>query len=588
MSTISTTPEQRRIGRLGNRRKRRFSPWLVVPLALILAGGGYVAWQQSNSSATTTATTSTATVSRGTLSVSVSGSGTVAATTSRALGFAVSGTVSEVLVAVGDTVSAGQPIARINTSDLELALRQAAANLKSAEAQVAAANGEGATPEELAAAESQLASAQAQYSQTVNGTTTASEVAGARAQLASAQAQLDDLLDGATAADLASARDAVTQAERNLESQRSSLAAAKTNAESQVTTAANNLRDVQDAYSTIYWQNREQERLPGDLPQSAIDEEAAALRAVENAEQSLHQAKLAYEQAQQDEISGIQQAEADLAGARRDLATVQDGATAAEIASARASVASAQTNLNSLLEGATAEERTIAQASLDQARINVAQLTAPSSAASIASADASLAQAQVALAQAQQDLADATLLAPFDGVVSEVLVNVGDTAGSTTTITILDPSDLYVELSLSESDVAGVVVGQVVDLTFDALPDATISGMVTAIAPVATVTSNVATYPVRVSFEPGDLPIKVGMTAGGTIITETHADALIVPSRAVQTLGDASVVQVRQGDGRPAVPVRVETGLTSDGQTEILSCVDTGDLCLQEGDNGWW
>ena len=165
MSVTSSSPEARVVGRLGGRRARRRAwPWLAAPLALILAGGGYAAWQLTRAGAATDAAASTATVSRGTLTASVSGSGTVAAATTRTLNFPVEGTVTEVLVAVGDTVSAGQPLARISTAELQLALRQAQADLKSAEAQVAAANGEGATHEELAAAESQLRSAQAQYS----------------------------------------------------------------------------------------------------------------------------------------------------------------------------------------------------------------------------------------------------------------------------------------------------------------------------------------------------------------------------------------------------------------------------------------
>jgi HlyD family secretion protein len=585
MSATSVSPEKRTIGRLGSRKVRRgLAPWLAIPLVLILAGGGYLVWQLRSSGATALEATSTATVSRGTLSASVSGSGTVAATTSRGLSFPVEGSVTELLVAVGDRVTAGQPLARISTSELELTLQQAQADLKSAEAQVAAANGAGATPEELAAAESQLRSAQAQYAQTVNGTTTTSDVASARAQLEAAQAQLDALLAGPTAADRAAAQDAVRQAELSLQAQRTSLSAAKTNAESQVTTAANSLRDAQDAYSTIYWQNRRLASAPGDLPQSNVDEEAAAQRAVANAEESLRQAQLAYEQAKQDEIIGLQQAEAELASAQRDLETLQDDATAEEIASARASVASAQASLASLQQGATTEERTIAQTSVEQAQISLDQLTAPGSATTIASAEATLAQAQVAVAEAEQNLEHTTLIAPFDGVVSEVLISVGDTASAETTITVLDPADLYVELSLSESDVADIEVGQAVELVFDALPDATITGTVLSVAPTATVTSNVATYPVRVGFYPGEQPIRIGMSASGTIVTEERADVLLVPSRAIQSRGDSSVVQVQQAPGQPAVAVRVATGLTSDGQTEILSCVDTSSLCLQEGD----
>lgn len=585
MSLTTSSPEARSVGRLGSRKgRRRLSPWLIIPVGLAIAAGGYVAYQLSGAGSAATTAVSTATVSRGTLSASVAGSGTVAAGSSRALSFAVDGTVAAVLVEVGDTVAAGQALAQIDADALQLALQQAEANLTSAEAQLAAANGQGATAEELAAAESQLRSAQAQFTQTVTGDVTAADLSSAQAQLSSAQAQLADLLDGPTTAERAAAEAAVTQAALSLESQRSSLASAKVRAESDVATAANSLRDAQDSFSTLYWQNRQLEKAPGDLPQSAQDEEAATERAVANAEESYRQAQVAYEQAKQAEIIGIQQAETELTSAQRDLATLVDGATAAELSSARASVASAQASLDNLRQGATDAERTIAQASVDQAQINLAQLTSPGSAVTIASAEATMAQAQVAVTAARLDLDEATLAAPFAGVVSEVLITAGDSAAAGGTITVLDPDDLYVELSLSESDVAAVAVGQPVELVFDALPDATITGAVSVVAPAATVSSNVATYPVRVSFDPGDQPVRVGMTASGTIMTEERADALIVPTRAVQTRGDTELVLVQQADGQQVVPVRVETGLSSDGQTEILGCVDTGSLCLQEGD----
>ncbi len=285
---------------------------------------------------------------------------------------------------------------------------------------------------------------------------------------------------------------------------------------------------------------------------------------------SITERQLALQQAQ----ANLKSAEAQLAAARR----LKPGQPTAAVASDRAAVASAQANLSTLQQGATAAAITIAQASVDQAQITLNQLTAPSSASTIASAEATLAQAQVAVTEAQLDLEHATLTAPFAGVIAAVTMNVGDTAGSTTTISVLDPSDLYVELSLSESDVADAAVGQPVTLVFDALSATTITGTITAIAPTATVSSNVATYPVRVSFDPGDQPIKVGMTASGTIITEEHTNVLLVPTRAIQTQGTNHVVQVQQPGNAAAVTVVVTTGLSSDGQTEILITGTSGNL----------
>lgn len=583
MSVSSPSAEPRTASRLGGRKaRRRFSPWVVVSLILVLAVGGFVAWRTFGTSTETATSISTATVSTGDMSVSVSGSGTIEPVQTRTLAFPVDGTVAEVMVQVGDSVSTGQSLASLDVQELQMAVQEAEASLKSAQASLAEANGEGATAADIADAEAQLASAKASYEQTRTGDVTAAELASAKAQVDSAQASLNELLAGPTAAELASAQNTVQQAQLSLESQRTSLSSAKEKAKSEVTTSANSLRDAQDEYSTIYWDNREQEKLPGDLSQSAKDEETAALRAVNTAEENFKQAQLSYEQAQQDETIGIQQAEADLKDAQEQLADLQDGATQADIASARASLASAKASLATLQTPASAEELTIARASLQQAQISLDSLTTPGSASTIASAEASLAQAQVAYDQAKLDLEDATLTAPFDGVVSEIVADPGDDAADAT-ISVIDLSEFYVDLSLSESDIADVAVGQVVTLTFDALSDVTITGEVQTVAPVATVSSNVATYTVRVRFAPGDAAIKAGMTATGAIQTAQHANALQVPTRAIQTLDGSKVLQVQRSGQAPAI-LKVETGLSSDGMTEITGCTDSSAQCIQKGD----
>jgi HlyD family secretion protein len=101
---------------------------------------------------------------------------------------------------------------------------------------------------------------------------------------------------------------------------------------------------------------------------------------------------------------------------------------------------------------------------------------------------------------------------------------------------------------------------------------------------VSTVQQNVVTYQVTVNFDPGRAPVKVGMSATGDIQVDQRSDVLIVPSRAIQTQGGVQAVQVRTAPDQPVIRVQVETGLVSDGQTEIISCVETGSQCLKEGD----
>jgi multidrug efflux pump subunit AcrA (membrane-fusion protein) len=103
-----------------------------------------------------------------------------------------------------------------------------------------------------------------------------------------------------------------------------------------------------------------------------------------------------------------------------------------------------------------------------------------------------LAQAQVDQAQAALDLAqsaaqDAILVAPFDGTVAAIPVDVGQVvAPGTPVMTFGNLAKLEIETTdLAEADVIRVALGQPVKVTLDALPDQILTGQVTRIAPIA-------------------------------------------------------------------------------------------------------
>jgi multidrug efflux pump subunit AcrA (membrane-fusion protein) len=148
----------------------------------------------------------------------------------------------------------------------------------------------------------------------------------------------------------------------------------------------------------------------------------------------------------------------------------------------------------------------------------------------------------------------------------------------------VDRSKLHIAVNLSETDAAKVVVGQPVTLTFDALPNVTLTGKVATIAPAATVSQNVVTYPVQIEFDPGTTAVKVGMSATADIQTQKIDNAILVPSRAVKTSGTNKIVTVLQGPQRTPVVVPVKTGVTSNGQTEITSSGGNGVPALKAGD----
>jgi HlyD family secretion protein len=584
------------------RPARRRLRWLFIPLILLVVAG-IVLWRLRISSTAST-TTTTAMVSQGDLTISVTGSGTVAAARTVELPFQQQGTITSVDVKVGDQVTAGQTMAAIDAGDLQLQLQQAQADLKSAQAKLDQARHGSATPQDLASAQAALDSAKAQLTQTRSGSATKADIQSAQASLAAAQAKLDALKNPSTAS-LSAARTQLAQAQTNLQTQRDSLSQAKTSAYNQMQQSVNSLTQAQSKYATAKknWDYIQatgadptqptrtdskgetvKNKLSDTQRQQYYDTYVQAEAALRSAETAVAQAQLSYDTARQKEAAEVPLLEQQAADAQAQIDALLNP-TASDLTQAQAQVTQARAALEKLMQGGTAAEITQAQGQVTQAQANLESLTAPAIEPDIAAAEASVIQAQANLATAERNLEQATLKAPFDGVVSAVAVQPGGIANSGTgAITLVDRSTLHIEVNLSETDAAKVQVGQPVTLTFDALPNVTLTGKVATIAPVATVNQNVVTYPVQVEFNPGDALVKVGMSATADIQLEQISDAILVPSRAVQTSGATKTVTLLQGADRTPVTVQVETGATSNGQIAITSCVETGAQCLRPGD----
>jgi len=165
----------------------------VILGVLVVAVIGVVVWQPWLAQQPEEETRTTV-VERGTLLVTVSASGNIEPEARVALIFDVPGRVTEVLVEVGDTVQAGDPLARVDGEQLALQVRQAEAALDAAQAQLALLKA-GARPEEIAAAEAGLQAAQAQVSAAaanrdqLEGGPSDAQIAAAEAQVAAAELQ---------------------------------------------------------------------------------------------------------------------------------------------------------------------------------------------------------------------------------------------------------------------------------------------------------------------------------------------------------------------------------------------------------------
>ncbi len=132
----------------------------------------------------------------------------------------------------------------------------------------------------------------------------------------------------------------------------------------------------------------------------------------------------------------------------------------------------------------------------------------------VALAEARLATAKAALAAAEKKLADLEIKALYAGTISDVFVREGEWVAPGQPIMILaDLEHLRIETTdLNEIDVARVKVGDKVIVTFDALPDVVVEGMVVLISPKASEGSGV-NYTVVIEMAETPAALRWGMTA---------------------------------------------------------------------------
>ena len=122
--------------------------------------------------------------------------------------------------------------------------------------------------------------------------------------------------------------------------------------------------------------------------------------------------------------------------------------------------------------------------------------------------------------------------------------------------TIIDLDAFEAVITVAESDIASVKVGQKAVITFDALPDLTLTGKVKSVDYTGTNTSGVVSYEVVVTPDTPNENVSGGMTVSVNIITDVATDVLAVPSSAVKTSSDgSSYVQVLDDTvSRPTSP----------------------------------
>ena len=469
------------------------------------------------------------TVARRTVTASITGSGNLVPATQANVNFKVAGVLTVIDVRVGDHVSAGQKLAAVDSSAQQAALAQAQANVATAQANLQSVE----TP--LTANQvQQLRDNVATALQTYNDAVAQANLTNTQdaAQVSNDQAQLS-ADDAALAASFAYQQD-----KARLATDQAQLATDKAKFTADGCVLANAPFSTNPCMGDFTNVLNDQSAITADESKLTLD----------GAQVTADQSRLNQDTAKQqtDKVGGqrsVNQAAASLTSARDQLST--------------------QT----------------------EARPN-----------QIAAAQAQLASAEAAVQTAQQNLDNTTLYAPMDGDVNSINGVVGESVGtgggttaeapggqaplptsaaSTAFMQIGNVSAMEVVIPFAEADAARIAFNQEAQVTFDAVPNLTISGHVIAVASAATVSSGVVSYYATITLNQTEKSLKQGMTANATVVVSKATNAITVPNLAITRAAGQAYVMVYAA-GRQT-RTAIETGVVGDQYTEVTGGLNDGE-----------
>lgn len=483
----------------------------ALMIVILVAGGlGYRAWASSQDS--DSSEIQTATVSRGELVSTLGSSGNTRTGQSATITWETSGKIGKITLEQGDTVTEDQVLAALDQNTLSNEMIKAKQDLITAQQEL----------DDLLNSKLQ----QAQALQAVEDAQKALDSLKQTSAEESSQAQLA----------LANAQDALKDAQRT----RNAMNYPHSSDELTIEKAETDYLLAKQANKEALQEYRKYEKknLTNDKRVRALNNLITTRDKMETTFATYNWYLQNYsdiEIAQADGELAVAQANLDIAQAEWE--SVKEGTSQASIALAEATLADAQREWERVKDGPNPEDIAAAQAAVDAA---------------------------------QAILDNAELLAPFSGTITEVDLKTGDLVSSgESAFRIDDLATIYIDLQISEVDLASLEVGQQAVIEFDAIADKEYTGEVTEIGMIGSVSQGVVNYPVTVQVMDTDQNIRPGMTASVTIIVDQVEDALLVPNKAIRTSGGQQYVTVMFEGQQINIPVTV--GLVGDSMSEITN-----------------
>ncbi len=199
------------------------------------------------------------------------------------------------------------------------------------------------------------------------------------------------------------------------------------------------------------------------------------------------------------------------------------------------------------------------------------------------SGELSVEQAALSLEQARRDLAEATLRAPFAGVVSKPAFGPGDYAPANSQLTtVVDLSRLQFRAEVDEYDIGKLREGLQATVRIPALKDESFKSKITGISPIADIVNSISVFKVSVFVDNADGRLRPGMSADLTFMV-SNEKGVIIPLKAVTTVRGRSYVDIPSVEGGEPETRRIEIGSSAGRNVIVTEGLEPGDLVIMPG-----
>ncbi|OCT12113.1 hypothetical protein A8709_30130 [Paenibacillus pectinilyticus] len=481
----------------------------------------------------------------------------------------VNGRITSLDVSIGDKVKTGQALAHIDTTTLEQSVEQTKSDLAVSQVQYNKVVNDQANS--LAVAQKALAVQQAAYEKTINDQKNA---------VALSQIQLNNAIT--------TQQSTIDAAKQNVSSSQVGFNKAQSDAATAVTVAQTNLNSQLDSLLTSQNNNIAADQLAVQQAVAAFNTAVQSGSGSDAALSKLQTAQLALQQAQQSQYKDTQTAQQSLTSLQNALLTAQSSqavqvaqedlnAKLLALANSQASAA-AQIDLSrtQLAQAQSSQDitKSSAVAALDQSK---QALKSAQSTDAIQVSAAQVQQTQTKLKQLSEQLQDGVLTSPVDGIVSAVLVPVGQNTGQSAVVSISALEPVLATVNVSEASIGKVKTGLAMSVNIPTLSKA-FEGTVYAVHPTMDPTSK--SYLVDIKLNDSNHELLPGMFAESSLKSEGK-QSIVVPADAVLSQPSGNAVFIVK-DGK-ASKVLVKVGVMTSSSFEITSGLKVGDELVVKG-----